>query len=87
MSAPVIFSSPSAPQEPFKGPNTDENTHACTKYACIKQTHIHKIMNLIANHKQNVFLTLIRQKSYKLKNKQTNKQVHILSMFWANIDP
>lgn len=27
MSAPVIFSSPSALQEPFKGPNTERETH------------------------------------------------------------
>lgn len=37
MSAPVIFSSPLALQEPFKGPNTDENTHAYKK----KKVHEH----------------------------------------------
>lgn len=56
MSAPVIFSSPSAPQEPFKGPNTDEITHRypwthmhvysrdahthCAHIYCVKQAHM-----------------------------------------------
>ncbi len=47
MSAPVIFSSPSAPQEPFKGPNTDEiththmHTHACIQYSVHICTLLH----------------------------------------------
>lgn len=62
MSAPVIFSSPSAPQEPFKGPNTDEitRTNTCTHMHVYsvdvhthhaKQTYICKMMHLHAKCK------------------------------------
>lgn len=42
MSAPVIFSSPSALQEPFKGPNTEKShtqTHAYTMHVYSMDTH------------------------------------------------
>lgn len=46
MSAPVIFSSPSALQEPFKGPNTAKkkkkitHTDLCIYYACTQYGHM-----------------------------------------------
>lgn len=49
MSAPVIFSSLSALQEPFKEPNTDENPHACMKCAWNIQICIQKIRHKSAH--------------------------------------
>lgn len=73
MSAPVIFSSPSALQEPFKGPNTDEITytnlwiyHACIQYGRTHPLVIHILRYTGApckQHFQNYASTRCKEKT------------------------